>query len=171
MKRGQWGCERHRLVRYSIRLLFHYFSVPLGLTDSSSPILFCQFQVSKKFNLFSLCSPQKEVSLCEMINHIHPYSLQCVVGSSSRMSLCKISFFSALWCLKKWKEALRERREGTTSEGKSSHQGSFQNLFFPFFFKWENIYVHWSEFWFKPEFKFSLGSPVFTVEKEKRLYE
>lgn len=74
------GAERHSSVGQSTTLFAHYFSVPLGLMDPDSRILFCRSQVSKYFNLFSLCSPQKEVSLCEMINHIPPYSLRCVGG-------------------------------------------------------------------------------------------
>lgn len=58
-------------------LFFYYFSAPLGLTNPNSQILFCKSQVSKEFNLLSLGSPKREVSLWEMINHIPLWPSVC----------------------------------------------------------------------------------------------
>lgn len=82
------------------------------------------------------------------------------VGSSSWMGLCEISFFSALWCLKKWKMRSWEREHNRWRKIESPRKfpKAFSSLF-SFFFEWEIIHVHWSEFWFKPEFKISLGFP------------
>lgn len=138
--------------------------------DPNSRILFCQSQVSKYFNLFSLCSPQKEVSLCEMINHNPPYSLRCVGGFLvvdgsmwDKFLFCFV--MSEKWKMRPW-EREHHRWRKIESPGKFPKAFSFR---FSFFFEWEIIHVHWSEVWFKPEFKLSLGFPGVAVEKRRKL--
>ena len=142
MERRQWGCERHASLGQSTSLFAHCFSVPLGLMDPNSRILFCRSQVSKYFNLFSLCSPQKEVSLCEIINHIPPYSLRCVGGFLVLDGSMWDKFLFCFVMSEKMENEVLRKRAQQVKENRVTKEVS-KSFFLPFFFLfWIGNYSH-----------------------------